>query len=65
MYLVCSECGNTEKFYVDISVDAKLKVTKKGKETRHVYGARNDFTTMDNKFPVIYCGVCNNKVADE
>ena len=60
--LVCQTCGNSDKFYRCVSVDAKMVVTKTGNDTKRIYGARNRYETVDNEYEAVYCSICDHVV---
>lgn len=61
--LKCSKCGNTKKFYREISISAKLRVDSDGNDLKTVYDVNKYHT--DNYFEVIYCYECNEEVQDD
>ncbi|AYO30240.1 hypothetical protein D2962_06060 [Biomaibacter acetigenes] len=63
MSLKCPKCGNSKTFYRQISVTAKLKVNKQGKDLKTVYDVnKND---IDGWYEPIYCNVCNTQVGED
>lgn len=63
MGLKCPKCGNTKKFYREVSVSAKVRVDANGNDLKTVYDV--DKYHFDNYFEVIYCYECNEEVLDE
>lgn len=63
MALRCPKCGNTKKFYREVSIQAKLRVDANGNDLKRVYDI--DKHNFDNYFEVIYCCECNEEVLDE
>jgi predicted nucleic-acid-binding Zn-ribbon protein len=63
MNLKCPKCGNSKKFYRQVSVTAKLKVNKNGEDLKTVYDIEKD--NIDGWYEPIYCGVCDTQVGDD
>lgn len=61
--LKCSNCGNTKKFYRDISISAKLRVDNKGNDLKTIFDI--DKYNTDNYFEIIKCCECGEDVLDE
>lgn len=57
--LKCTECGNTENFYKNITVPAKLKVDNKGNKTEIIYDIENE---VGDWYGGIYCGECDEEI---
>ena len=61
--LKCPKCGNTKKFYRDVSVSAKLRVDSNGNDLKTVYDI--DKYQIDNHFDISRCYECDAEVLDE
>lgn len=62
-YLKCNHCGNTKKFYRDISATGKLRINNKGENLKTVYDMNKH--NFDNYFEIIRCCECGKEVWDE
>lgn len=62
--LKCSECGNREDFYRELTIPCKLKVDKHendlGMDT--IYDI--DISQFSDYYEVIYCAKCQHVVKD-
>lgn len=61
--LKCLKCGNTKKFYRDVSISAKLRVDNKGNDLKTIFDI--DKSQIDNYFEIIRCYECDAEVLDE
>lgn len=62
MNLKCKKCGNEKSFYRDISGAARVKVNRKGKDLKTVFGIRKSI--IDGYYDPIYCTECGTQVAE-
>lgn len=60
MKLKCEKCGNTKKFYRDISVVAKLRVNSNGEDLKTVFDIKKGI--IDGWYEPIYCGECGREI---
>jgi len=56
----CPKCGNTKRFYRDVSIPAKLRLDNTDGTEGKVYDIGTD--QFDNEFEPIYCAVCGEVV---
>lgn len=58
--LKCHKCGNKTYFYREIHMTGKIRVNKHGKVLKRIYD-----TQESELFKPIYCGECNEIVAED
>lgn len=59
----CDNCGNTKKFYSEVSVEAKIRINKEGEMWGNPYDI--DKYNIDNAFEEVWCTVCGELVEEE
>jgi hypothetical protein len=60
--LRCDKCGNTKKFYRNISLPAKQRVNNKGEDLKTIYDVNK--YDCDNYYEPIYCCECDIQVSE-
>jgi predicted nucleic-acid-binding Zn-ribbon protein len=63
MNLECPKCGNKKNFNRDVSVYAKLKVDKNGKDLKGIFNVNKNH--IDGWYEPIYCNVCGTQVGED
>ena len=56
----CPKCGNTKRFYRDVSIMAKMKVDNTDDVDEEIYDI--DKEQLDNIFGIVYCADCGEAV---
>jgi len=60
--LECPSCGNAKRFYRDISIVAKLRVSPKGEDMKAVFDVKK--SVFDGWYEPIYCCDCGTQVGE-
>ncbi|MFR2529815.1 MAG: hypothetical protein ACLS9F_19420 [Clostridium paraputrificum] len=60
--LKCDNCGNTEKFYSSVFLEAKVRVDSNGNTLRTIYDIDKEGVS---EYEGIYCCECDNEVNED
>lgn len=58
----CNSCGNTTKFYRNITIVAKLRVDRNGEDLKTIYDIDKD--NIQDWYEPIYCCNCDEQVGE-